>query len=120
MAIDDEFIDVRCAPSFLDKYVIRCGIVRAVKEVLPLLHGTVLDIGCGRRPYRQLVVSAPSAHVRYIGLDLPRASYGVRPDVFWDGQHIPLPNAAIHCALATEVFEHCPEPERLMREICRV
>jgi SAM-dependent methyltransferase len=31
-----------------------------------------------------------------------------------------LQNNVIDCALATEVFEHCPEPETNMREIQRV
>ena len=33
---------------------------------------------------------------------------------------MPLAAASVDCALATEVFEHCPEPELVMREINRV
>jgi SAM-dependent methyltransferase len=38
----------------------------------------------------------------------------------WDGRRIPLADGSVDCALATEVFEHCPEPEAVMREIYRV
>jgi SAM-dependent methyltransferase len=31
-----------------------------------------------------------------------------------------LPNGSIDSAIATEVFEHCPDPEAVMREIIRV
>jgi SAM-dependent methyltransferase len=120
MSLQDEFIDVRCTAGYMDKFIVRSGIVRHVKAALPRITGTVLDVGCGRMPYRDLLLSPPSRATKYIGLDLARADYAVRPDLVWDGCHIPLPENAVECALATEVFEHCAEPERLMREIRRV
>lgn len=43
-----------------------------------------------------------------------------KPDLFWDGKQIPLEDKTVDCALATEVFEHCPNPEIVMREALRV
>jgi SAM-dependent methyltransferase len=40
--------------------------------------------------------------------------------LLWNGKEIPLPDNAVDCAIATELFEHCPEPEVVMQEICRV
>jgi SAM-dependent methyltransferase len=120
MSLQSEFLDIRCTTDFLDKFVVRKGIVQALRRELPLLHGTVLDVGCGRMPYRGIILAPPSRATKYIGLDLDRADYSVQPDLIWDGAHIPLPVAVVECALATEVFEHSPEPERLMAEIHRV
>ena len=53
-------------------------------------------------------------------MDLPGSYDGGKPDLVWDGKNIPLPDRAVESVLATEVFEHCPEPESLMREIHRV
>lgn len=91
----------------------------ALRQELPGLHGTLLDIGCGYMPYKPLVLAAPSRVTKYIGLDFKSGDYP-SPDLEWDGQQIPLGDASVDCAMDTEVFEHCPEPELLMREIRRV
>jgi SAM-dependent methyltransferase len=120
MSFQDEFVDARCTVRFLDKFIVRSSIVRALKWILPSINGTVLDVGCGRMPYRELLLSSPSCATRYIGLDLARADYDAQPDLVWDGDHIPLSDNAVECVLATEVFEHCPGPERVMCEIGRI
>jgi SAM-dependent methyltransferase len=70
-------------------------------------------------PYKSLVLAPPSRAERYIGLDLKDNIYE-KPDLEWDGRNIPLEDCVIDCALATEVFEHCEDPEILMRESLRV
>ena len=86
---------------------------------LPNFRGTVLDIGCGYKPYKSLLLTPPSQAQSYIGLDLADNIYE-KPDLQWDGQTIPLGDGTVDSALATEVFEHCPEPEVVMRETLRV
>jgi SAM-dependent methyltransferase len=66
-----------------------------------------------------LVLQPPSRAIRYLGLDLKENTYQ-KPDLEWDGTTIPLADQAVESALATEVFEHCPEPEKGMREAFRV
>jgi SAM-dependent methyltransferase len=57
-------------------------------------------------------------------LDLEKstaASYrSVRPDLVWDGLHIPMAEASVDSAMATEVLEHCPDPVAVLREVHRV
>jgi SAM-dependent methyltransferase len=105
--------------STIDVCGIRRAILQALQGQLPLLEGTLLDVGCGHMPYRPLLVKLPSRVKTYIGMDLPNNGYR-EPDLLWDGKRIPLEDSSVDCALATEVFEHCPEPEKVMREICRV
>jgi len=118
--MESEFLDLRCTPESLDLCIVRSSIQRAIRECAPMLNGTLLDIGCGHMPYKSMLLSHPSKATKYIGLDLELAKYGVRPDLVWNGECIPLPDGTIDCALATEVFEHCAQPEVVMNEIHRI
>ncbi len=117
-----EFLDPQLSPNNLDRYVIRSSILKALKLSLPSLRGKLLDVGCGRMPYKSLLLSENSNVSQYISLDLEASTHAKhsRPDLLWDGKVIPLEAETVDCAMATEVFEHCPNPEHTMREICRV
>jgi len=52
-------------------------------------------------------------------MDLPDNLYQA-PELEWNGQRIPLHDASVDSALLTEVLEHCPDPEGVLREIARV
>jgi SAM-dependent methyltransferase len=114
-----DFLNPQCLPSKLDNFGVRRAILAALRSQLPDLKGILLDIGCGYMPYKSMVLTPPSRVEKYIGLDLQHNNYQ-KPDLEWDGRTIPLINSTIDCALATEVFEHCPEPEAVMGEILRV
>jgi SAM-dependent methyltransferase len=114
-----EFLDPRLTVAQLDTFVVRRSILQVIETVLPRLSGTLLDVGSGYQPYRSLVTAPPSRVSQYIGLDL-RGNRYQRPDLEWDGHMIPLQESSIDCAIATEVLEHCPAPEGIMREIWRV
>lgn len=116
---DAAFLAPACAPAQVDLFTQRTAILRALRETLPDLSGRLLDIGCGSRPYRGVVTAAPGAVTGYVGLDLGRPGYDA-PDVAWDGMRMPFAGASMACAIATEVFEHCPDPEVVMREAHRV
>ena len=115
----DAYLSPRFDAPFLDLYLTRSAILRALQNNLADFSGTLLDIGCGFMPYRSVVVSPPSKVQKYIGLDLKNNTYQ-KPDLEWDGETIPLESDSVDCALATEVFEHCPEPQAVMREAFRV
>ena len=122
MKYDPAFLNPQLTPANLDRYIIRSNILQAIKQVLPELTGTLLDVGCGQMPYKPLFLSDDSKVETYIGLDLQGGLHAQlsQPDLLWDGQTIPLDDASIDCAIATEVFEHCPELEVVLKEIWRV
>jgi SAM-dependent methyltransferase len=99
---------------------VRSTILSALLETAPQLSGTLLDVGCGYMPYKSLVFKPPSSVTKYVGLDMESTIYTAKPDLLWDGRRIPLSENAVDCALATEVFEHCPNPEIVMHEAVRV
>jgi SAM-dependent methyltransferase len=105
--------------STLDTSAKKRQLREALVEKIPLFHGTFLDVGCGRMPYKDVIMAPPGRVREYIGLDLGSEKYG-QPDLVWDGRNIPLAPQSVDCAMATEVLEHCPEPELLLREVVRV
>jgi SAM-dependent methyltransferase len=119
MSESEGFLNPVCSRVTLDVFGPRRGILDALAGELPNFNGTLLDIGCGRMPYKSMLLTRPSHATRYVGLDLGRPLYG-KPDIQWDGRNIPLHTGSVNCALATEVLEHCPEPQVVLREIARV
>jgi SAM-dependent methyltransferase len=119
MTKHDDFLFPVCVSTKLDIFPAQKLILASLVEQLHKFHGTVLDIGCGNKPYKPLFLSPPSNAQKYIGLDLPNSGYSP-PDLEWDGLHIPLNDSSVDCAVATEVFEHCPEAEIVMKETLRV
>jgi len=115
----DEFLNPTRSLTTLDTFWIRRAILDSLTRQLDKMTGTALDVGCGYMPYRPLLMNSPGQVKKYIGLDLKENGYQ-QPDLEWDGRVIPLSANEVDCSLATELFEHCPEPEQVMREILRV
>lgn len=118
----DNFINIPFTKENLDRYYIRTSIFNALKEVLPTLKGNLLDIGCGKMPYKHYILENSKVG-SYIGLDIESAfeyDTTVKPDFRWDGTTIPFENNTFNCAFGTEVLEHCPEPEIVLKEVFRV
>ena len=119
MAEHHDFLNPLCLSTTLDNCLLRRAILDALCSQLGQFRGTVIDIGCGDMPYRSLLLARPSQANKYIGLDLKHNTY-VKPDLEWDGRTLPFQDGSIDCALATEVLEHCPRPERVTDEAWRV
>jgi len=116
-----EFLRPTCRPRNLDTFIVRESILSSLKNQIPKCEGTLLDVGCGQMPYKTLLTSSPSRVTQYIGLDLEfNPIHSNHPDITWQAGKIPLADESIDCAIATEVFEHCSDPESVMSEICRV
>jgi SAM-dependent methyltransferase len=120
--LSDNFIDIPFTSRNLDRFIVRSSILKAINANLGEFSGRMLDAGCGRMPYRQYILDK-SGVTEYVGLDIESAKIydkDVRPDFTWDGKTMPFPDNSFDCAFATEVLEHCPEPEVFLREVNRV
>lgn len=122
--LEEHFLNPRLTRRTLDTYLIRRRILQAVQSAQPFLTGTLLDVGCGRMPYRSLLRRPCGGISRYVGVDLlskdeRRPDYGV-PSVYWDGCSLPVKTASMDSALALEVLEHVPNPQVLLNEVARV
>ena len=73
----------------------------------------VIDVGCGEKPYADFFDGA-----RYVGLN-----YGLddaSPDIVGDAQQLPGRSDCADIVLSTQVIEHVPHPEKLVREAFRI
>lgn len=119
--IDRKFIDITLNAKTIDLFAIRSAIFKVISSSLTVLNGSLLDIGCGKMPYRKYILD--NSNVKsYVGLDIETAfDYeGVKPDITWDGSVIPSDGSSFDCILLTEVLEHVPNPEGLLKEAYRV
>jgi SAM-dependent methyltransferase len=120
-----EFLNPLCLPRTIANFLPRRAILDALTSHLGDFRGTILDLGCGRMPYKPLLLAPPSHATKYIGLDL-RADVrlhtynNVLPDLEWDGSTIPLESNSVESVVATEVLFQCEDVETVMREVARV
>lgn len=120
--MENNFTKIKFEAKSLDIYFIRTSIFNALKEHLPLFKGSLLDIGCGKMPYKDYIIKNSSI-LKYVGLDIENAlkyDLKVKPDFVWDGKKMPFENLSFDSAFGTEVLEHCPEPELVLKEVFRV
>lgn len=118
----DNFINVPFTYKNLDLYFQRRSILQAITKHLPVLHGDLLDAGCGKMPYRDFILSNSKVD-KYVGLDIETAvvyDEQVQPDVTWDGSKMPFQDHSFDCVIATEVLEHVPNLLIYLGEVFRV
>jgi SAM-dependent methyltransferase len=99
-------------------YFARGGLRDGLKEFFPRLHGEVLDVGCGRKPYRAFIPAS-----RYVGLEIDspetRAAHRLA-DAYYDGRVFPFADRSFDGVLCSQVFEHVFNPPEFLAEIHRV
>lgn len=99
-------------------WLIHHYLVRAVKEHSASMKGRVLDIGCGTKPYRELIEQNCEA---YIGLDKTSSPHGLKnADVVGDAQNLPFRDESFDWVVSFQVMEHLAEPQIFLSEAFRV
>ena len=99
-------------------YLIRREILKSSIKFSEKAYGSVLDFGCGTKPYQYLFQHCDS----YVGVDyendaIEREARNV--DVLYDGVNLPFANSSFDCILAFEVFEHIPNIDHIITELHR-
>jgi SAM-dependent methyltransferase len=73
----------------------------------------VLDVGCGDRPYEQLLAGAS----RIVGFDVPGNAHA---NLHGSIDALPVEDASFDVVLCLQVLEHVPDPAAAVRELRRV
>ncbi len=84
-----------------------------------ILKGRLLDVGCGRKPYKRIFRNV----TEYIGMDIENPGHdhsGEDIDVFYDGKTFPFSDHHFDSVLTNQVFEHVFNPTEFLSEINRV
>jgi hypothetical protein len=116
-----EFLNPILSIENMAIYFTRKSIFNASTEHIRAFHGTQQDISCDEMPYKQYILSDSKVE-KHIGLYIENPIYqqNTKPDMFWDGDKIPLDENRVDTIMATELFEHLPHIEPVLNEINRV
>jgi SAM-dependent methyltransferase len=91
-------------------------LLHALLQTQEYAKGRLLDIGCGRKPYRQLFSAT-----QHVGVDWPASLHGnAQVDVSNDATHLSFFHASFDTVLCTELLEHVAEPHLAVEEMTRV
>ena len=122
-------------PAFADLTTLRGRLVSRIRRVLDLqaasiwrdlksplneATGTVLDVGAGAQPYRELI--NPDATYRAIDIAEARERFGydMPGTVYFSGDDWPVADRTMDVLLATETLEHVADPDAFLAQARRV
>jgi SAM-dependent methyltransferase len=113
---DDNFLNIPDT-HWNTLYIHRKLILEALKTMIPLVKGSLLDVGCGTQPYRELFTNITS----YTGVDTASSPHLLSSNTkIYDGENLPFPTASFDWVISTEVFEHVRHPDLLFASIFNV
>lgn len=117
MIADNEFSPGRWGGVLNPFYFARKGLAKQIQAMAADLHGCIIDIGCGNKPYESFFSCE-----KYVGLeiDTPHSREHSKADFFYDGERFPFESSEFDCAVANQVFEHVFNPDQFLDEINRV
>jgi ubiquinone/menaquinone biosynthesis C-methylase UbiE len=85
-----------------------------LETVSKYCKGSLIDIGCGTKPYKELLAPYITDH---IGLDHTHTLHEQSNiDLFGTAYNIPVGDNSFESALCTAVLEHLEEPEQALKE----
>ena len=105
-------------------HICRRFIYNDIKKYRNFVKGLLLDLGCGEKPYQDLLRDRTKRH---IGLDIPSRikrsnikEIQKTIDIYGSGFNLPFKNNSIDTVLCIEVLQHVEEPHQIFSEIGRV
>jgi SAM-dependent methyltransferase len=98
-------------------FLARRALYLRIKSLAYHITGTVLDIGCGSKPYQFLFPCN-----EYVGIDIEsaKARHHSKADIFFNGDLLPFESDHFDSIICTQVLEHVFEPDQFFNEIGRV
>lgn len=91
--------------------------IRALERVRAHARGTMLDVGCGSRPFTHLFAGRVS---REWGVDLGLLPSRRPPDVLARAEALPVRTASVDTVLSLSLLTYLPEPAKAVAEAHRV
>ena len=103
-----------------DNYLMKQCIKSFIIHVSEKMKGDVLDIGCGKKPYEDLIMGIDAVK-SYTGVDIEgEYSKKGKPDILWDGNILPIESRQYDTVVCFEVIEHVRDISNILKESHRV
>lgn len=112
------------SPYFISKLYLLKDIQSIVKKYQ--FKGSILDIGCGQKPYKYLFKTAD----KYLGIDFKNYSInkdfkGEGPDLYFADNYLKtlsldLADESFDNSVSFQVFEHHKDPAKMISEMVRI
>ena len=99
-------------------FLARRRLLKSIAEHSSQLDGSLMDFGCGSKPYRSLFNVS-----EYVGVDFHGQGHSHEHesiDVFYDGITLPFNDNRFDNIFSSEVFEHVFNLEHILKELNRV
>ena len=98
-------------------YFARKGLAVEIKKFAPEISGRVLDVGCGKKPYKEFF-----HYSDYIGLEIDSKNtrQNSLADIFYNSKTFPFRDNTFDAIVLNQVFEHVFTPTTFFNEIYRV
>lgn len=117
----DSFTDRYSYLFIHPQYFVKKYTNNSIEMATKYASGTLLDIGCGRMPYKNKFLPFIK---KYIGLDHPEVAKlykgKEKPDILADTTKVPLPNGSCDTITCFQVLEHLPDPSKGLEEMNRI
>ena len=95
-------------------YFARRGLDRAIHRHAAGLHGELLDVGCGTKPYEGYFNAT-----RYVGLEV-EGSENSEAEFHYDGGRFPFEDESFDAVVCNQVLEHVFDADAFLAEGARV
>lgn len=99
-------------------FLLRFPLFKKIKKLSPQIEGSLIDLGCGKKPYENLF----KVH-KYTGVDVEVSGHShsnSKIDVYYDGKKLPFENETFDSVVCFEVLEHVFNPDEILPELNRV
>lgn len=104
--------------KFYNRLTLRIFEERFLSLCTKYVKGSIIDIGCGKKPYAPILKPYVTEH---IGVDHEATFHDKsNVDIFGTAYEIPVESNRFDSAVCTAVLEHLEEPEQAIRECLRV
>ena len=101
------------SPVYLEHHFFHASLRSAIAQYA---RGKLLDIGCGNKPYEDLLIGKIE---NYVGCDIVQSSEN-KVDVIAPANHIPLESNMFDTVFSTQTIEHVGDCQGLVNEAFRL
>ena len=117
----NKFTDIFGRTIFHPQFIINSYTARGIEAVKKYGKGKLLDIGCGRSPYKERLLKSVDS---YVGVDHPQISKLYpstnRPDYYADAASLPFKEDSFDTVIMLQVLEYLDKPKEALSEANRV